>query len=224
MFRRRRFERKLPSFLSFFIIVFILFLIIEIFLYAEKSLRPAILSIAELKADILATEAINRALLDNITSDLVYADLIKVERDESGRIVMANLDGIKINKLLAKTTLATQEALYAMEQEPFEIPLGEAMDSYILATYGPQIPVRLIPRGRVNTRIVDVFEEAGINQVRHKIYMEVFTEVRIVIPFISSPVEVLTTVPIADTIYPGEVPDTVINLRFPSESTTIDLP
>jgi len=201
-----------------------LFLIIEIFLYAEKSLRPAILSIAELKADILATEAINRALLDNITSDLVYADLIKVERDESGRIVMANLDGIKINKLLAKTTLATQEALYAMEQEPFEIPLGEAMDSYILATYGPQIPVRLIPRGRVNTRIVDVFEEAGINQVRHKIYMEVFTEVRIVIPFISSPVEVLTTVPIADTIYPGEVPDTVINLRFPSESTTIDLP
>lgn len=224
MLRRRRFERKLPSFLSFFIIVFILFLIIEIFLYAEKSLRPAILSIAELKADILATETINRALLDNISSELVYTDLIKVERDESGRIVMANLDSIKINKLLAKTTLATQEALYAMEKQPFEIPLGEAMDSYILATYGPQIPVRLIPRGRVNTRIVDVFEEAGINQVRHKIYMEVFTEVRIVIPFISSPVEVLTTVPIADTIYPGEVPDTVINLRFPSEFTTIDLP
>ncbi len=51
---------------------------------------------------------------------------------------------------------------------------------------------------------------AGINQVRHKIYLQIITDMRIIIPFISSAINMDITVPIADAIYPGEVPDTVI--------------
>lgn len=224
MLNRRHFlkSRKMPAFLSFLFIIIILFLIIEFFLLIERNLRPAILSVAEIKADVLATEAINKSIMDKITAGILYQDLIKIEQDSEGKIVMAQLNTIEVNNIMAETTLATQEALVDIENKPFEIPLGEVFDSYLVATYGPNIPIRLIPIGRVNTRLVDMFEEAGINQVRHKIYLEVLAEVRIIVPFISTPVEVHTAVPIADTIYPGEVPDTVININFPSEFLTTD--
>ena len=132
--------------------------------------------------------------------------------------MLAQINSIEVNRVMAETTLATREALLNLTDTPFEIPLGEAMDSYLLATYGPKIPVKMIPLGRVNTELIDLFEEAGINQTRHKIYLQVHTEVQIIVPLISSAVEVITSVPVTDAIFIGEVPDTVINLQFPSKS------
>lgn len=183
-------------------------------LFVERRMRPAIFSIAELRTSQIATEAINNAILNKVARGILYQDLINLKLDEEERIIMAQVNTMEINRLMSETTMATQNALIEISSEPFKIPLGEILDNYFLATYGPSIPVKLIPRGRVNTTLVDSFDEAGINQVRHKIYLDVITEVRIVIPFVSSHVEVHTTVPLADTIYPGEVPETVINFSL----------
>ncbi len=217
-FRKRRRKKVLPGrqpgLITFIIIIVVLFLIVESVLLLERKIRPAILSVAELKADIMATDSINIAISEEISPAYLYSDLISVDKDNQGRIVMAQVNTMVINKLVAETTLITQEALRAIEKRPFSIPMGEIFDNYLLATYGPRIPVKLIPMGRVNTQIHDRFEEAGINQVRHSLYLEVNTEVRVIVPFIRTPVEVYTTIPVSDAIYQGDVPDTVINLQF----------
>jgi sporulation protein YunB len=219
--RRKRFLQRFlkdhiynVSVISFILLCLALFLLYRGFWVLEKNLRPAILSIAEVKADILATEAVNRAILEEVAQGILYQDLISINQDENGKIIMAQINTMEINRLMAETTLATQDALKAIEKEPLKIPLGEVLDSYLLATYGPEIPIKLIPVGKVNTYLNDTFEDAGFNQVRHKIYLEVFSEVRVVVPLISTNVEVHTTVPIADTVYPGEVPETLINLNI----------
>jgi len=209
--------------LSFLVICLLIFFSIKAFMVLEKNLRPAILSIAEVRADMLATDAVNRAIMEEVARGIFYQDLISIKQDESGRIIMAQINTMEVNRLMAKTTIATQNALKQIEKEPLKIPLGEVLDSYLLAAYGPEIPVKLVPVGRVNTSLLDSFEEAGINQVRHKIYLDVFTEVRVVVPFISSHIEVHSTVPLADTIYPGDVPDTVINLIMGALSPEKDM-
>jgi len=215
MMLRRPGRSRRPVFISFFLLLVGLFLLVEGFFYLERSLRPALVSIASIRADVLATRAINQAIIDKIGEEMDYRKIIELDKDENGRIVMAQLNSMHINRLMSETTLATQEALTELKkEEPLHIPIGEAMDNYLLATYGPGIPVRMIPVGRVNTRLEDSFEDAGINQVRHKIYMEVDTEINIVVPFISTPVEVVTSVPLADTVYQGDVPDTVLDLDF----------
>lgn len=213
----RHFKKQFFSanFLSFLILCLIIFLLIESFFMIERRLRPAILSIAELRADVIATEAVNEAILRKISGKIGYQDIISLEQDNEGRIVMAQIDTATINQVMSETTLATQEVLTDLSDEVIDIPMGEVLDNYILATVGPDIPVRLVPLGRVNTAVSDSFEEAGINQVRHKLYIEVITEVRVVIPLTSTRVEVNTSVPITDIIYPGEVPETVVNLNFP---------
>ncbi len=216
MYRIRRIYKQWQpgrkGLIPFIALCLVLFLFIEGFVLLESRLRPAIISVAELRADIIATDAVNRAILENISSGIFYKDLVQIEQDENGRIVMAQLNSMEINAIMAKTTVATQNALLEISNRPFHVPLGEIFDNYLIATYGPKIPVRFVPAGRVNTVLVDSFESAGINQVRHKLYLDVVTEVRIIIPFFRQEVEVHTTVPLADTIYPGDVPDTVINL------------
>lgn len=214
--RRRRNIRRVPtgSFISYLVLVALFFIVVQSFIIIERNFRPAIMAVAKMKADGLATDAVSYAILENVANKIIYQDLIMLEKDEQGRIAMAQINPVEVNRVIAETTLATRDALEHLESEPFEITLGEATDSYILAAYGPKIPVKMVPAGRVNTSVVDSFEQAGINQTRHKIYLEVFVEVQIVIPFVKDSVEVIATVPIADAVYIGEVPDTVVNL-FP---------
>jgi len=213
---RRYFKKTISNYrlLPFLILCLTLFILMQSIFFLEQRLRPAILSIAELKTDLIATNAVNNAIMEKVARGIVYQDLINLKLDEQGRIIMAQINTMEINRIIAETTIETQDALLECSNEPVKLPLGEILDNYFLAAYGPSIPITLIPMGRVNTTLIDSFDDAGINQVRHKIYLDVITEVRIVIPFISSHVEVHTTVPLADAIYPGEVPETVINLSI----------
>jgi sporulation protein YunB len=124
---------------------------------------------------------------------------------------------------MALTTAATGQAVTNISEREIKIPLGKISGLYYLASYGPKIPVRMKPMGRVNTVVFDKFEDAGINQTRHKIYLQVITEVQIIIPLIEESIEVFTMMPLADTIYIGEVPETLINLSFPGQAGDSDI-
>jgi sporulation protein YunB len=189
-----------PGLIYFIIISLLVFMLIEGFFFLERRLRPVIISIAEVRAHALAIEAVNRAVMDSITDEQIYHDLISIKQDDQGKIIMAQINTMEVNRLIAKTTLAIQDTLTDLMQEPLRLPLGEVLDNYLLATYGPSIPIKLIPIGKVSTLLQDSFEEAGINQIRHKIYLDITAEVRIVVPLIGSETKVHTTVPLADAI------------------------
>ncbi len=214
--RQYRFIEK--GAVTFIILCFIILLLFESFMLMDRRLRPALISLAEVKADMIATDAINRAIMEKIARGIFYQDLIAIKQDEQGKIIMAQLNTMEINRLMAETTMAIQGALLEIGEREMKIPLGEVLNIYFLATYGPRIPVRLIPIGRVNTVLLDSFDAAGINQVRHRIYLDVLTEVRMLIPFTGVEIEVHTSIPLADTIYPGEVPESVINLNIGAQS------
>ncbi len=214
MFKRRR-TRQGKKLVIFLVLATLIFLGIKGFLAIERNFRPVIVSIANVRADVLATEAINAAVSEKVARNILYKDLVLLEKDREGRIMMAQINSMEVNRLMAETTIRVQDALKSIRGEIIYIPLGQAVDSHLLANYGPRIPVRLIPIGRVNTNVIDTFETAGINQTRHKVYLDIHAEVQIIIPFVSSVIEVVTSVPLADNVYIGEVPDTVINLQFP---------
>ena len=65
----------------------------------------------------------------------------------------------------------------------------------------------------MNTDFSTEFENAGINQTRHRVYLKVSAQVRIVAPLSGSAIEVQTVVPITEMIIVGDVPDTYINVE-----------
>ena len=65
----------------------------------------------------------------------------------------------------------------------------------------------------VATDFKSEFVSAGINQVRHRIYLEVLTNVSVVAPLITKEMSVTTNISIAETILVGDVPDSFFSLN-----------
>ena len=73
--------------------------------------------------------------------------------------------------------------------------------------------VKLIPTGTVSIEFKTEFISTGINQTRHRVYLEIKSKMGIVAPFTSERVEVVNHVNVAETVLIGDVPDTFYNLE-----------
>jgi len=122
---------------------------------------------------------------------------------------------VKINQMAADITLNVQKKLKELDAKKVSIPMGQLFGSYLFADWGPHLQIVIHPIGTINVNVVDRFEQAGINQTRHKIYFSFDTTVKVVIPLHSGEVKVATMVPVAENIVVGDVPETVIN--FPGD-------
>ncbi len=191
----------------------VLTMLCGVYLLFELRVRPTLLAVADVQVTRMAVEAINQTVQQEVSrNNIGYQDFITVHRDYNGRVALMQANTIRINKLAADITLDVQQRLRSLERETVLVPLGQIMGSRIFADLGPRISIRIYPMGVVNVNVMDSFEQAGINQTRHKIYLDFKTMVRVVIPLHSGEVEVVTKVPVAESIVVGDVPDAVINL------------
>ncbi|MGD0154168.1 MAG: sporulation protein YunB [Thermacetogeniaceae bacterium] len=181
------------------------------FIVFEHNLKPTIRTIAEAEARWVATEAVNRAIKNEIAT-VDYSQLIMVQKDAQGHIVLMQPNLVRINQLASDTTLAIQASLQSLVNQQFAIPVGQVLGSQLLANYGPRVRVSIYPIGTVRANVFDRFEEAGINQTRHRLYLDIETQVKVVVPLITSDVTVSTQVPITDTVIVGQVPP--VYVRF----------
>lgn len=203
--KRRIVPLKIPR--KNFSLIFILFILCLVvgFLFADQRLRPTIQAKAEAHARVLATTTINQAIQEKIAKNIHYEDLISVKVDNRGRVVLMQPNTGEINRLASDATIAVQQ-LMKNTRNTIHIPLGQLLGSQILAGRGPDIPITIVPVGTVESRVHDVFEQAGINQTRHKIHLAVQTTVRIVVPLLQSNVQIKAEVPLTEAIIMGEVP------------------
>jgi len=220
LFVRKRYKnstynnKKLFAY-TYLIIIFVLLLVIYGFILVDKKIKPTVLTIAEIKAKQIASKAINESINEKITDDIRYQDLYFLRTDSEGNITFMQSNTILMNTLAAEVALEVQKRMQEIgtrEDTIITIPLGNIFESQLLAQYGPKINVEVITIGRVNVDFYTEFEQSGINQTRHKIYLTVNTQVKTIIPFISKTMPIQSTVPIAETIIVGRVPDNYINV------------
>lgn len=167
------------------------------------------------KATLIATESINNVINDYVSRSIDPQTLVTVKVDSRGRVVLIQPNTMEFNKLAADMTIRVQEVLKQIVDEQISIPVGQVLGSQILASMGPKITVTIIPVGTVQVKVVDKFEQAGINQTRHMVYLVTTTQIRIVVPLVSKSVMVNTQVPIAEYVVVGEVPSTYVQFPFP---------
>lgn len=205
MFRRRGFKRFPIS-----LIALLIFLFSFIYL-VEASLSETIYAFAEAQARWTATEIINKAISEKVVPNVSYTDLIKPERNVQDEIVFLQINMSKVNRVTSEAILEIQKSLEQLNNEKYKIPLGQVLGLKLLANLGPKFTLTLLPVGTVEATITDDFQEAGINQTRHRIYLTVKSTVRVIIPLINETVSVETKVPLADAIIVGRVPNTYLN-------------
>jgi len=205
-------DNNFKKIIVIFSIIFGLSVLIGSFIYVDNSLRPTITVLAETKALELANRSINKAVGEIIKDKINYSDLMYTKIDAEGKITMIQANTIMMNKIASDVALQIQEELKQVKTTTSYIPIGTALGSPILAKYGPQLKVSIQPIGTVSVDFKTDFESSGINQSRHRIYLEAKTQVKVVIPLTTSTKEVKVQIPICETIIVGDVPNSYVNI------------
>ena len=190
----------------------ILTFLLTSFLLIDWGIKPTIIAMSEAKVEYIAVLAMNNAVSQILGGNIKYTDLTDVLTDKNGKITMIQYNTILINTLARETSNLAQNEIRSLGTEGISVPLGSVTKSKLLSGRGPDIDVKIIPVGSVSTDFTDEFRQAGINQTRHRIFLSLKTQVRIVVPLGSNVVNVSTKVPIADTIIVGDVPDSYVNV------------
>ncbi len=195
--------------------IIIIFILVDVFLYYLATIiTPYILAVAdaEIKARIL--NVINETIIKECSERFNYDEVMRVERDRDNNIVMLRADTMKMNVLSSNITFKVQQRLDNFRQLKIDIPMGYIFNNNLLAQLGPNIRVEVEPLGYIETKYLSQFESVGINQSRHKIYVELNTKVKVIVPLKSNEIDLKTQVAVSETILLGKVPENLLNMDW----------
>lgn len=203
-YTKRKNKKYLP--LLIFIIVIIILLNTAL-IFFDKRVMPSVIEISEIMAKTQTLNIINEASMNILNKEFKYNEMINIDKDNNGRVILVQSDTGKLNYIASKISNECNKSLADMSNNKIKVPLGWITEKSLFYNLGPNISIEVEPIGNVVVTYESKFESAGINQTRHKIYLNVNGKVRIKLPIKSEEIDVSTQIPVCDTIIVGEVPD-----------------
>lgn len=181
------------------------------FFLFRSNVTPAVIAISESTIKSMTTVAVNEAVYDTLNDRVRYEDLVSVLRDENGDVQAFVANSPEINRIARDTAYNSQKNLADIGEQGVMIPLGTLTGSPVLAGFGPDIRIKIIPIGNVRCEFRSEFESQGINQTRHAIYLDVIADVDLIMPAASTTIASRTEILICDSLIVGKVPDTYLD-------------
>ncbi len=194
------------------------FLIVGVLIYFQSNVTRVLISISEATIRSITTVAVNDAIYYTLNDAMRYEDLITIERDDVGNVTSITTDSLKINKIARDTAYLSQENLTKMSAEGIMVPIGALTGVEALAGFGKKINIKIIPISNVECRFVSKFTEAGINQTKHSLYLEIVSDISIIMPSKSTNLASTIEVLICESVITGKIPDTYLQASIISSN------
>lgn len=192
------------------------------FMRSIEAIRPIMDKQCQNIAKSVATQISNEQATI-VMSKYNYDDLCNVSKDANGNISMISSNVITINEIISDVAIKIQEELNKKENSSFKIKLGSLTGTRILSGRGPDINIKLQVIGNLDTDLRSEFEEAGINQTLHRMYLQVECNVIILTPFKTTEEKIVNQVLLAEAVIIGTTPNTYYNLEGMDKSNLIDV-
>lgn len=212
-------KKRKKSRIKFTILTVVMLVFISISLILNGIVYPVITDYASAKVKAMTITAVNRAIFNVLNDDLVYSDLITVKTDNNGKINFLEANTLKINNIAKNTAKESKAELDKIGEQTLKIPIGSLTQSPLLTGYGYPVSVKIMSTGSVFCNFKSIFDDAGINQTRHKIYIEVNANMEIVLPGNKRKVDCTIEIFIAESIIVGNIPNIYLNF---GNSSNID--
>ena len=194
-------NRSLKGVGIFFTLFFLIFLIWLIF----TKLQPSFIEYAKVYSNNIANEVVNSAV-DDVFVKEEYQSLAKIMENSSENIKAIETDTAKINRLKSAIMQSMQKNIDSHKSDTVFVPLGSCSNLYFLAGLGPKVPIRIYPVSIVNADFKESFDSVGINQVKHKLYLDVSMKMSFVGMMFAQSDTVETSVLLNETIIVGDTP------------------
>ena len=182
------------------------------FLMFRDRYRDAILELARTQITNGTSDLINDAIDEQIeTGNILYDRIVYFEKDLNGRITALKTNISEVNRLKTDILNLINDEILAMDTSHLGVPLGSLFLPEFFSGKGPAIPVEILSIRNSDGSFQSFFTEAGINQTRHQLTMEVLVDVSVLVLGETDSFTVASQVVVAETVIVGDVPDTFLN-------------
>ncbi len=202
--RKNKFKRCF----SFFLLAII---IIALFLYYKNFVTTLIYDVCYKEASAICSDSVNKSILHSLNDQTLYDDLITIEKDNDGNIVLMSANAHKMNVISRETAVKTQEMLSKKLDEGIEMPYLIFTGVDALSGYGRKFDFKTLHVSSVNCEFKSNFTSVGINHTLHSIYLSVISKVIVDLPFAKEESEHVTDVLICESVLVGKVPEVYLN-------------
>ena len=184
-----------------------------IFRIFTNLIEPSLIAMCEIKANSIGVTVSNKAV-KQVMEEVGYAsELVILEKDSEGKIIALKANVVEMNYIASLIGSRTQQMYNELTETYVQIPVGNFTGNALLAGRGPRIKVKIMPVGTVGSDFKTEFVSTGINQTRHRVYLEVVSSMRVIAPFSTKTIKVVNNVNVAETVLIGNVPNSYYNLE-----------
>ena len=180
------------------------------FIYVDLRLRPTVITVTQYHIQSLINKAVNNAIISVMDkTQYSYDDLVEINRNSADEIVSVNYNSLHINKLRSELIKVSIEETQKIPVSYVYIPIGNITSIDILQNKGPKLKFTVTPSSYVEAEVESVFQNTGINQINHQIFIILKVTANALIPNYSTSVYSENKVCVAETVIIGKVPNTI---------------
>lgn len=174
----------------------------------ERALRPVLSAAARYQVRSQVTAAVEQwAAQDLQQRGVDYSDFVAITRNEAGEITALSADMARLNLLRAELSAHLLERLEDSQLE-LTVPVGSLLPLEPTWARGPELHLRALALGTASAEFESEFTSAGINQTRHRLWLELSVPVTVLLPGGGEELTVDSHLCVAETVIVGQVPQT----------------
>lgn len=193
------------------VITMLIILLSLIFTYFSKVINPIILQYSNAEIEKFLIKSMNYSITHNI-SNTDYGNIVKINYDKEGNIISLHANQILINEISIKLANLVQEEIDKKSKMGIEIPVGTCSGIGFLSGLGQKVTIAINPIGNAFCEFKSEFNQAGISQTRHEIFVKLTSEIDLTLPFIHKKITKNISLLLSECIIIGKVPTTYLNI------------
>ena len=195
--------------IAIFAVLSFVFLIV---FYYFRVVCPVVVKLSEEKVRSVATKTISKVVGDVMVDDeLSYDKLVNITYSSDNEVEFVEVDSVEVNIIIRDITKRVQDEFENLGKEGIKIALGTFSGIPFLYNIGPQVSLRLVPIGIVNTNINSNFISAGLNQTLHRLNFNVSANIGMILPGRNQNYVTELEVMLCESIIVGKIPQIYLN-------------
>ena len=209
--KNKKRKRKILSLIIVFLII-----VISLFTYYFKVINPVVTDYCRAEINRILHKSSNNSI-NKVISQYNYETLVNINYNTNGDITAIYANQLKINELSNYLAIRTQYEIDSYLNLGIQIPIGTCTGISIFSGKGKNLKLMVNPAGVVKCSFKTSFISAGINQTRHKIYVDIESSASLILPFNSEIILTNTEFLISECLIVGKVPQTYFNITSLSD-------
>ena len=190
------------------VLLVLLALLLILVIYLHCNWLPTVEALVTMELDNETSNLINDAVDAYLAGGGIgYEDLVTLERTADGGVAAARIDLLAVNRMKSTILSELDERIPDRVRQSVRVPLGNVVMPSLFSGRGLGLPVRVVNLRSTNAELESSFSHAGVNQTLHTLALRVEVDLLLLTPAGLLSRQVSATVPIAQTIIVGDVPN-----------------